>query len=73
MTTPSPPAQRGKTAAIKGLPSRYAKAIAAAIGQAIFYLQLYGATWHLVPALTGIGVILGVLGVPNAPKPGQPA
>jgi hypothetical protein len=53
---------------IKG-PAQYAKFIAVLIGQFVVYLQLYGATWQLVPAVTGIGVALAVLGVPNAAKP----
>ena len=51
------------------LPARYAKAITSLIGSLIVYLQLYGATWHLVPAMTMIAAGLGVAGVPNAAKP----
>ena len=61
------------TISFRGLPAQYAKFITVLIGQAIVYLQLYGATWHMVPALTGIGISLAVLGVPNAPKPPAPA
>lgn len=57
---------------MKTLPAQYAKAITTAIGQAILYLQVYGPVWHLVPAVTGIGVVLAVWGVPNAPKPVKP-
>ena len=52
--------------------SRYSKAFAAAAGQLLVYLQLYGATWHLVPAVTAMAVVAGVYGVPNTPKPAQP-
>lgn len=58
---------------IKSLPAQYAKFLTSIAGQAIVYLQLYGASWHLVPALTGIAVSLGVLAVPNAPKPAPKA
>ena len=50
------------------LPAQYAKFIAAVIGEAIAYVQLYGTTWHLEPALVMAGAALAVLGVPNAPK-----
>jgi hypothetical protein len=52
-------------------PGRYAKAITVAAGQAIVYIQLYGATWHLVPAVTGLGIVLAVFGVPNSTPPAQ--
>ena len=51
------------------LPAQYSKAIATAVGLLITYLQAYGAVWHLVPAVMAIGAVLGVYGVPNAPKP----
>jgi len=50
---------------------QYGKAFTVAAGQAVVYLQFYGATWHLVPAVTGLGVVLAVFGVPNA-KPTAP-
>lgn len=55
------------------LPAQYAKFITSLAGLLIVYLQMYGASWHLVPAVTAIGAALGVLGVPNAPKPVRPA
>jgi hypothetical protein len=51
---------------LKGIPSQYAKFITSLVGLLITYLQLYGATWHLVPAMTAIGAALAVLGVPNS-------
>jgi hypothetical protein len=54
------------------IPAQYAKFITSLAGLLVVYLQLYGATWHLVPAVTAIGAALGVLGVPNAPKPAPP-
>jgi hypothetical protein len=57
------------------LPGQYAKFITAVLGDAIAYLQLYGATWHLQAALVMAGAALAVLGVPNttAPPPPLPA
>jgi hypothetical protein len=54
------------------LPAKYAKFITALAGEAIAYVQLYGATWHLEPALVMAGAALAVLGVPNAPPGTQP-
>jgi hypothetical protein len=51
------------------VPARYAKFIASLIGLLVVYLEEYGATWHLVPAVIAMGAALGVFGVPNAPKP----
>jgi hypothetical protein len=51
-----------------GIPAQYSKYIASLIGLLITYLQFYGATWHLVPAVTAFGAALAVLGVPNASK-----
>ena len=55
------------------VPAQYAKFIAAVIGEAIAYIQLYGLTWHLQPALVMAGAALGVYAVPNAPKPAPPS
>jgi hypothetical protein len=60
------PSKLAKTA---GAVPRYNKALAAFAVGAIGYLQVYGATWHQNPALSVILVALGVLGIPNAPKP----
>lgn len=49
------------------IPARYAKAITSLVGLLITYLQMYGATWHLVPAVTAVAAALAVLGVPNSP------
>jgi len=54
------------------LPAQYAKFFTALIGEAIAYVQLYGLTWHVEPALVMAGAALAVLGVPNAPKPAPP-
>lgn len=54
------------------LPAQYAKFITALAGEAIAYVQLYGAVWHLEPALVMLGAALAVLGVPNAPAPVAP-
>jgi hypothetical protein len=51
------------------IPAQYAKFITAVLGEAIAYVQLYGTTWHLEPALVMAGGALAVLGVPNAAKP----
>ena len=56
-------------APVTALPAQYAKFLTALGGEAIAYVQLYGTTWHLEPALVMIGAALAVLGVPNAPKP----
>jgi len=58
---------------VAAVPARYAKFIAAVLGQAIVYVQLYGTTWHLDAVLVMAGAALGVLGVPNAPKPAAPS
>jgi hypothetical protein len=55
------------------LPAQYAKFFTALIGEAIAYVQLYGLTWHVEPALVMAGAALAVLGVPNAPKPAPAA
>lgn len=55
------------------IPAQYAKFIAALLGEAIAYVQLYGTTWHLEPALVMAGAALAVLGVPNAPPPAPAA
>jgi hypothetical protein len=54
---------------------RYGKFYTAIAGELIAYLQLYGASWHLVPAVTMAGAALAVYGVPNAAKaaPAPPA
>lgn len=57
---------------ITAIPAVYAKFITALAGEAIAYVQLYGATWHLEPALVMLGAALAVLGVPNAPAPVVP-
>ena len=59
------------------IPAQYAKFITALLGEGIAYIQLYGTTWHLQPALVMLGAALAVLGVPNAQppivlKPAQP-
>jgi hypothetical protein len=54
------------------LPAQYAKFITSLVGLLVIYLQDYGATWHLVPAVLAIAAALGVAGVPNAPKPAAP-
>ena len=51
------------------LPAQYAKFIAALVTVLVTYLEAYGATWHLVPAVLAIAGALGVAGVPNTPKP----
>jgi hypothetical protein len=51
------------------IPAQYAKFIAAVLGEAIAYVQLYGTTWHLDAALVMAGAALAVLGVPNADPP----
>ena len=51
------------------IPAQYAKFITALLGEAVAYVQLYGAVWHLEPALVMLGAALAVLGVPNAPAP----
>ena len=56
-------------APVTALPAQYAKFLTALGGEAIAYVQLYGTTWHLEPALVMIGAALAVFGVPNAPKP----
>jgi hypothetical protein len=56
------------TAIFKTFPSKYAKYLASDAGLLIAYLQAYGATWHLVPAVTAIAAGLGVLATPNAAK-----
>jgi hypothetical protein len=53
------------------LPAQYAKFITSLAGLLVTYLQLYGGTWHLVPAFTAIGAALAVLGVPNATAAAQ--
>ena len=57
---------------IKALPARYAKFLTSVAGQAVVYLQIYGTSWHLVPAVTMIAAAAGVLAVPNAPKAAPP-
>ena len=52
------------------IPAQYAKFITALLGEGIAYIQLYGTTWHLQPALVMAGTALAVLGVPNATAPG---
>jgi hypothetical protein len=51
--------------------ARYSKFITVLLGEAVAYVQLYGAVFHLTPAMTMAGVALAVLGVPNAPPGGQ--
>lgn len=53
------------TTMLSMLPAKYAKFITSLAGLLVIYLQMYGATWHLVPAVTAIGAALGVAGVPN--------
>jgi hypothetical protein len=53
------------TAALQVLPAKYAKFITSLIGLLVIYLEMYGATWHLVPAAIAISAALGVMGVPN--------
>lgn len=48
------------------LPAQYSKFITALIGALVLYLQKYGATWYLVPAVSSLSASLAVLGVPNA-------
>jgi hypothetical protein len=48
------------------IPARYAKFIAAVLGEAVAYVQVYGTAWHLQAALVMAGAALAVLGVPNA-------
>jgi hypothetical protein len=57
---------------IVNIPGQYAKFITALAGEAIAYVQLYGGTWHLVPAITMLGAALAVLGVPNSAPPPPP-
>lgn len=79
MTTPVTPApvKAATTTLLSVLPAKYAKFLTSLGGLLVVYLQMYGSTWHLVPAVTAIGAALGVLGVPNtgkAPAPvAQPA
>lgn len=54
------------------IPAQYAKFIAALLGEAIAYVQLYGTTWHLEAALVMAGAALAVFGVPNAAAPANP-
>jgi hypothetical protein len=49
------------------------KTITALAGDAVIYLQLYGTTWHLLPAVVMIAAALGIYYVPNATKPGPAA
>jgi hypothetical protein len=49
------------------------KTVTALVGETVIYLQLYGTTWHLLPAVIMAAVALGIYAVPNAPKPGTPA
>ena len=51
------------------LPGQYAKFITAALGQVLVYLQIYGWAWHIKEAAVMAAVALGVLGIPNTPKP----
>jgi hypothetical protein len=51
---------------------KYGKFYTAIAGELVAYLQLYGATWHLVPAVTMAGAALAVYGVPNAKAPVSP-
>lgn len=48
---------------------RYGKFITSLVGVLVLYLQSYGATWHLVPAIMALAAALGVMGVPNATAP----
>lgn len=75
MTTPAvpAPAKAAATAVLSALPAKYAKFLTSLGGLLISYLQLYGATWHLVPAVTAIGAALAVLGVPNKTTTPVPA
>src|SRR5690349_1176760 len=57
---------------IINIPGQYAKFITALAGEAIAYVQLYGTTWHLEPALVMLGAALAVLGVPNTAPPAPP-
>lgn len=50
---------------LKDIPARYAKFLASLVGQLVVYLQLYGATWHLVPAVIMIAAALGIMATPN--------
>jgi hypothetical protein len=54
------------SARIKSVMASFAKFETSLAGLLIAYLQMYGATWHLVPAVTAIGAALAVLGVPNS-------
>lgn len=58
---------------MKTLPAQYAKFITAIVTAGLSYLQVYGPVWHTGPAVGGIIVCLGVLGVPNADKPVKPS
>ena len=54
----------------KGLPARYAKFITAVVGQGLVFAQYeYGAGNKWVTLATACAGALGVLAVPNAPKP----
>jgi hypothetical protein len=46
------------------------KTVTALVGETVIYLQLYGTTWHLLPAVIMAAVALGIYAVPNSPKPG---
>lgn len=48
------------------LPAQYAKFLTALGADLVAYLGIYGATWHLQPALVMAGGALAVFGVPNA-------
>lgn len=50
------------------IPARYAKFITSLVGVFILYIEMYGATWHFVPAMLSVAASLGVMGVPNAAK-----
>lgn len=59
---------------LKDIPAKYAKMITSLVSGLVIYLQTYGATWHLVPAVMFIAAALGVMGVPNkAATPAPPA
>lgn len=51
------------------LPGQYAKFLTATAGQALVYLYTYGWAWHVKEAALLAAVALGVLGIPNTPKP----
>lgn len=56
------------------IPAQYAKAIAGALGYVLLWLQYkYGAANEWVLLATGVAGTLGIVGVPNAPKPAPPA